>query len=271
MSSSADIRTGFLPTPEIVILGNGQVITSGDNTAQIADGTDFSGMVVTDGAITHAFTIYNIGTADLTLTGIPPVSISGSAAADFTVVTNPGTSLAPNEMTAFQIRFDPTTVGTRSATVTIMNNDVDENPYTFAISGEGTTSIVQFSQAAPYHVDEGVGTSTAVTLSHSGDLSYTSTVQVTPIGGSAVGGGVDYDSIDFPLTITFTPDTTSRNVPVLIIDDTFKEPVEEIILQLTGIDNTPLGPVTTATLKIIDNDDLGGDSDLMLYLPLINR
>lgn len=42
----------------------------------------------------------------------------------------------PSSTTTFQIRFDPLTTGSRSATVSINNNDSDENPYTFELTGE---------------------------------------------------------------------------------------------------------------------------------------
>jgi hypothetical protein len=43
--------------------------------------------------------------------------------------------------TTFTVRFDPSATGTRSATLSIANNDADENPYDFAIQGAGTYSI----------------------------------------------------------------------------------------------------------------------------------
>ncbi|MFQ5630912.1 MAG: FlgD immunoglobulin-like domain containing protein, partial [bacterium] len=40
--------------------------------------------------------------------------------------------------TVFTIRFDPGAIGQRTATVSIDNDDADENPYDFAIQGTGT-------------------------------------------------------------------------------------------------------------------------------------
>ncbi|NHZ71999.1 MAG: hypothetical protein GWP17_02810 [Aquificales bacterium] len=42
--------------------------------------------------------------------------------------------------TTFQITFDPAAMGSFTDTVTIANNDADESPYTFVISGTGTVA-----------------------------------------------------------------------------------------------------------------------------------
>src|SRR5690606_2319498 len=55
----------------------------------------------------------------------------------FSILNGPasGTVLNHNQTAAFQIRFAPTTIGTKNATVSIVNNDPNDNPYTFAIMG----------------------------------------------------------------------------------------------------------------------------------------
>src|SRR5581483_292094 len=60
-------------------------------------------------------------------------------AADFTVTTQPASPVAAlNGTTTFVITFVPGAAGLRTATVSIANDDADENPYTFAIQGTGT-------------------------------------------------------------------------------------------------------------------------------------
>jgi len=57
------------------------------------------------------------------------------------VTTEPVTPVAATTgTTTFQITFDPSGVGTRSAAVSIANNDSNENPYTFAIQGTGANT-----------------------------------------------------------------------------------------------------------------------------------
>jgi hypothetical protein len=122
---------------EIAVVGNGQTIASGDTTPSTADDTDF-GNVTLGQALTHTFTISNSGTGDLNLTGTPVVSLTG--ASDFSVVANPTTPVAASSTTTFQVRFSPSVTSTQVATLTIPNNDSDENPYNFVIQGAGASS-----------------------------------------------------------------------------------------------------------------------------------
>lgn len=124
--------------PEINVQGNGINIPDGNTAISLTDNTDF-GELETTGAIsvTYIFTIQNLGSLDLTLDDPSPyISITG-ATADFTLVANPTTPIAASGSTTFSITYDPTTSGTHLATVSIANNDTDENLYTFLIQGKG--------------------------------------------------------------------------------------------------------------------------------------
>src|SRR5206468_230002 len=101
------------------------------------DDTSFGSTPLTGGTVSHTFTIQNTGSGALTLTGTPKVAVSGANAADFTVTVQPGSSLAASGNTTFTVVFDPSATGTRSATLSIANDDADENPYDFAIQGAG--------------------------------------------------------------------------------------------------------------------------------------
>ncbi len=125
--------------PEINVTGNGQNIVNGDTTPQAADHTDFGSIDIGNGDIERTFTVQNIGDARLTI-GSSAVSISGPDAADFSVFTHPFSFIADGSSATTRIRFDPSTVGTKSATVTIPNDDADESPYSFAISGTATSA-----------------------------------------------------------------------------------------------------------------------------------
>ena len=89
---------------------------------------------VTSGTIDRVFTIQNNGSAVL---NIGAITISGAAASDYSVISLPTSPLAVGDVTTFAIRFDPSAIGIRNAMVSIVNNDVNENPYTFVISGYG--------------------------------------------------------------------------------------------------------------------------------------
>ena len=135
--------TGFTPVPEMNITGNSITIADGDATPSLTDHTDFGNVNVASGSISRVFTIANTGSANLILDGSPTlVAISGPAAADFTVTASPASPVAPSGSTTFTVTFDPSALGARNATITIDNSDADEDPYNFAIAGNGIDLIL---------------------------------------------------------------------------------------------------------------------------------
>ncbi|MBT8273333.1 MAG: choice-of-anchor D domain-containing protein, partial [Bacteroidia bacterium] len=131
---------GHPPAPEMNVQGNAISIVDGDTTPAIADDTDYGNVDITTGLVTHTFTIQNTGAIPLNLTGASPyVVISGAHAADFAVTVIPATPIAAGGSTTFDITFNPSALGLRTATLTIANDDSDENPYNFDIQGTGTT------------------------------------------------------------------------------------------------------------------------------------
>ena len=74
---------------EIDVLGNGISINNGDTTPSIDDHTDFGGIPEAgDFVIAREFTLRNIGTANLSLTGDPKIALSGTNVSDFSVTWN---------------------------------------------------------------------------------------------------------------------------------------------------------------------------------------
>lgn len=131
-----------IPMPEINIKGNNNSIASGSAVPSFSNHTDFGNVDVASGTLVRTFTIENNGSADLNLTGGSPyVSISGVDASDFSVTAIPTPSVISTGSTTFQITFNPSATGIRNATISIANDDSDENPYTFAIQGTGVNSM----------------------------------------------------------------------------------------------------------------------------------
>ncbi|MEQ8713440.1 MAG: tandem-95 repeat protein [Cyclobacteriaceae bacterium] len=123
----------ILTTPEIDVTGSGVAIANGDASPATADGTDF-GTINSSGTVTRTFTITNVGTGTINLGGATSVTLSG--APEFSVVTQPaGTTINSGNSLTFDIEFDPTSDNTYMATVSIANDDSDENPYEFDIIG----------------------------------------------------------------------------------------------------------------------------------------
>ncbi|EMI42520.1 lamin tail domain-containing protein [Rhodopirellula sp. SWK7] len=135
-------------SPEITVESNFTEIVDGDTTPDAADNTDFGSVDVTSGLAVETYFISNDGTSDLTISA-GGVTFSGAAAADFTAIAATGSSgfdpavgvvIAPGDTASFSVEFDASATGARNATVNIASDDADENPYDFAITGNGVNA-----------------------------------------------------------------------------------------------------------------------------------
>jgi len=115
--------------PEIAAY-NGPDTTSPELTDGQAGAVDFGNVQLTQFA-QRQFTIRNAGTAALTVSG---VTFAGTHAADFAASGVPA-SVAPASTATFSVTFTPGALGARGATLRIANNDANENPFDFPITG----------------------------------------------------------------------------------------------------------------------------------------
>jgi len=154
-NSIRDLHYYSVLTPEIDLRGNSISIADGDNTPDLTDHTDFSSVSTLSGSVVRTFTIHNTGEGLLNLTGTPRVAISGTNAADFTVTSQPVAAIMNlNSSQTFQVTFDPSAPGLRSAEISITNDDSNENPYNFAIQGTGLNSSPAISDITDKSVAE---------------------------------------------------------------------------------------------------------------------
>ncbi|MBD2680530.1 MULTISPECIES: choice-of-anchor D domain-containing protein [Nostoc] len=110
-----------VPTPEIQVL---------NGTVDIADGMttiDFGNTTVGNTLI-ETFTIQNIGTAALNLSNLELPD-------GFSLVGSLPTSVAANASTTISVALNTTTPGTYSGSFSLSNNDSNESPFDFAITG----------------------------------------------------------------------------------------------------------------------------------------
>nr|NIO48447.1 choice-of-anchor D domain-containing protein [Candidatus Aminicenantes bacterium] len=144
-------------------------------TTNIPDGGSFNFGSREVGTNTDkTFTIENTGEGDLTLSGSPIIQITGEYANQFSVQQQPTSPVSPGNSTTFIIRFSPTSEGSKTASISIANNDSDENPYNITLNGTGFTSEPEMNvkQGEVSIPDDGisrygtheVGTNTDVTL-----------------------------------------------------------------------------------------------------------
>lgn len=121
------------PAPKIVVKGKTLDIANGDTTPRVEDGTNF--WTRTLNSTTPAvgtFTLHNTGNLIMNVTG---VTVTGST--DFVVKTQPATQIASGSSSNFEITFTASSLGVKTATVSIASDDPERNSYTFSISGEG--------------------------------------------------------------------------------------------------------------------------------------
>ncbi len=131
----------FTP-PDIEVLGNELLIPDGDIGPLVADLTDFGGAYFREGSVVHTFTIHNDSAGILHLDE-DPVSISGPGGVHFEVTAQPAQlTLGADESSTFEIKFDPEDYGSFTATVSVVSDDPDENPYEFDVTGDGTFIMV---------------------------------------------------------------------------------------------------------------------------------
>ncbi|MCX8123971.1 MAG: choice-of-anchor D domain-containing protein [Spirochaetes bacterium] len=108
-------------------------VSDGSNTILNGGIFNFPNVNYGSAGISQTFTITNTGDADLLLTGIPKVQISGTGASHFSVTIQPTSPVNALGSTTFTILFNPTSLGTHTATVTISNDTLDTNTFTFTI------------------------------------------------------------------------------------------------------------------------------------------
>ncbi|PJZ27221.1 beta-glycosidase [Leptospira hartskeerlii] len=104
-------------------------VTYSDNNGISRDITSGTGFSYSFGSVfpgvissSKTVTIRNLGSSNLDLSGTP-VALSGTDPGEF-ILTQPSvTSLSPNTSTTFLIKFSPTSVGSKSATVTLSTSN----------------------------------------------------------------------------------------------------------------------------------------------------
>lgn len=124
--------------PNINVKAGTVDIAYGSTYISFSNSTKFGSANINLGTCARTYTIENTGGVSLTVTG---VTFTGTNASDFYVSAAPASSVAAYGSTTFTVTFDPSSTGVKNATVSVVNNDTDESPYTFAVSGDAFTPI----------------------------------------------------------------------------------------------------------------------------------
>ncbi|MBL8810596.1 MAG: choice-of-anchor D domain-containing protein [Planctomycetaceae bacterium] len=262
---------GSVSAPEIGVSGGGAGIDDGDWTPSTADGTNF-GMISSGQSVTRTFTVQNSGSATLTLQ--PPQLPAG-----FVLTESLVTQLAPGTSDTFSVQFSPVNPGTYSGEISIGNNDSNENPYNFAITGTmggpeinilGNGYVIVDGDTIPSAVDGTyfgtVGPSQ--TVDHTFIVNNTGTALLSlslralpagflltePLTSVLAAGGTD------SFTVRFAPEIVGQYGGEIIIDnnDADEAPYNFAIF---GIRGTPEMDVRGNGVSIADGDNTPSAAD----------
>jgi hypothetical protein len=245
--------TGTGTAPEINVKEGANSVVSGGSVS-------FGSSNVGTATAATIFTVENLGAAVLTLTGIPRIAISGTHALDFSIdSTSLSGPIAASGTTSFSISFNPLATGSRTAAITISNDDSDESTYVINLTGTGTAPEINVKEGANSVVSGGsvsfgssnVGTATAATtftIENLGTavLTLTGTPRVAISGTQALDFSIDSTSLSGPIaasgttsfSISFNPLATgSRTAMITISNDDSDESV--YVINLTGTGTAP--------------------------------
>ena len=182
----------------VAVTGNERPIFDSDATPSVLDHTDFGSIAEAGGERRRTFTIQNHGTTDLHFDTTSSVSVSGLNAAEFTVTRQPDASVAPAESTSFEVLFDPSAIGLRTATVRVSDSQDGGQPFEFAI--QGTSVPLDFGDA-PTSAESGLPSSYPTLLADDGARHG--------VGGPRLGSSVTAES-DGQATINADGDATGN-------------------------------------------------------------
>ncbi|NOQ92374.1 MAG: choice-of-anchor D domain-containing protein, partial [Flavobacteriaceae bacterium] len=139
--------------PEIEIYGNLNKIIDGSSVSNFENSTYFGAVDISQGlSINKSYLIKNLGDDILKISNI---EITGVNTSDFSLQNNIVANISPNDSIAFNITFQPSDKGIKTATVNISNNDASENPYNFLIQGEATSISNSPLMITQYYEGEG--------------------------------------------------------------------------------------------------------------------
>jgi hypothetical protein len=202
------------------------------------------GTVAAGNSVTRDFTVQNTGGG--TLTG------TASTTAPFSIMSgSPFNLTAGSPPVTVTVRFRPTAAGMFTDTVDFNSNGGDAS---LTVTGMATAPvpILEFQMAA-YNVGE-KGNAT-ITVTRTGDMTNTVTVQYATSDGTAT-GKLDYTPKKGKPT--FKPGVTRQTITVPIRADVVDEEDESVQLTLSNpTGGAVLGAQSTATLTIVDDDEGG--------------
>ncbi len=207
------------------------------------------GVMTINGQLTKSYLLSNQGTSNLT---ISDMDITGTYADQFSIVS-PSTrtfDLLPGSSQEIQLRFSPTSVGGKTATLVITNNSDNAGPIkSLSLSGQGTDEPVGILSVYPdYIIDFGIVTAENQ-VSRYFQLSNQGTDVINVSGITIAGADKDQFSIVTPdnksfdiypglsneLVVLFNPTSNGGKTATLLISNTSDNAGPYKSINLSGI------------------------------------
>ncbi|MGJ8662277.1 MAG: choice-of-anchor D domain-containing protein [Marinicella sp.] len=218
---------GIAQAPILQVLGNSNVIESGDESPEIFDNTYFGYTPVSNGLVIKVFEIKNIGFAPLELSDVQLFQFDGAMNITHNIAN---TSLNNEESTFAVVAFDPAVAGFNNfAAFEVYDNNFNLLHY-HQILGYGQPSLMINSNNN--YLQEGETASFTVTTdvdpveSHS--FNWQVSGQVTGadfIGGLPSGsGGVSTGSASFPIEFTSVQDGITEGPEIFSVQLSTSDP-----------------------------------------------
>jgi phospholipase C len=270
-------RTGTLTITD----KNGSGSGSGTSTATVTlSGTGTAPVATLSPSTLPAFTGQAVGTTSapqtitMSNTGSDTLKVmSVTTAGDFAESNTCGTSVAVGASCTISVTFKPTAGGTRTATLTITdnNNGIAGSTQTVALSGTGDAAVAVFSPTSVAFTSENAGSSSAVqtvTLTNKGAAAMT----ITAIGFTGTNPG-DFVLSTAPapacttvtpvavnascnISVLFKPTTYGSRSATLSVTDNATGSPQPVTLTGTGLG----GSATMAPASLSFASQLGGTS-----------
>jgi len=140
---------------------------------------DFGNQILGVASSSVTVTIANTGLFPLTFGGNSAITLGGNATADFSVSGTTSETISAGGSTSFTVTFTPSTVGTRSASLTITPSGGGGSA-TFAVSGSGgssgTLAVSYVNSNSQQTVDLNSGDTTLDTMYSNGQTPVTFTI-----------------------------------------------------------------------------------------------
>jgi hypothetical protein len=221
----------------IALTGSGYVTTATISPASLTFGAQLVGTTSSPQPVT----ITNTGLNNMTVSAAP-------TSGDF-AQTNQCSSIPATQSCTIYVTFTPTTVGSRSGTLTI-NDDAQGNPHSLNLDGTGIAPAVGFSPTSLTFSLQSVSSTSAtqqVILTNTGNATLVvNNVQATGEFAQTSNCGTLQSNDTCVVSVTFTPTSIGNRTGTITFTDSAPNSPQTILL--AGIAGAPANSLSVGSL-----------------------